>query len=280
VIYASAALALILPEIEIQWRPGNLNIAVPAGRGRHLTELLSSKPFHRRTRPAFDEQREERAWTKAWNVGSVSAPIIVVESRDSTVLPVILCARTTAQMVAISARRIYCFHASLTLASTAVLGSSSRLKRQVRVHAAKGMTILDTQTWTSPCGSACSGLSRRIRGRRDMGVVTWDDEAQELFALDQAQYKWSLSNPCFNVHCPSHEPSYRCNKGPCSLHPDPATALLGSEHGSDFYEDLGGMATRQEIAKHAEEILSIAPVGCFRQSGYKVNVIYSSHLLW
>ena len=33
VIYASAALAVILPEVDINWHPGNLNIAVPAGQG-------------------------------------------------------------------------------------------------------------------------------------------------------------------------------------------------------------------------------------------------------
>ena len=277
-IYASAALAVILPEVDINWRPGNLNIAVPAGQGRYLTELLSSKPFYRRP-PVSDEGRDGRAWTRAWNIGLVSAPIIVVESRDSTVLPVILCAQTTAQMVAFSPRRIYCFHASLTLASTAVLGTSTKLKRLVRTHATKGVTILDTRTWTFPCGSACSGLFRRVRGRRDMRVVTWNDNAQELFALDCVEYKWSLSNPCFNVHCPFHEPSHYCKKGPCDLHPDPVAALLGSEHGSDYYQDLGGKVTRQEIAKHTEEILATVPVGCFHQCNYKIDMINYSHLL-
>ena len=104
-----------------------------------------------------------------------------------------------------------------------------------------------------------------------MGVVTWDDETEELLALDQAAYKWALPNPCFNVQCPFHEPSYRCDKGACSLHPDAAAALLGSEHGSDYYEDLGGLETRREIAKQSERILAISPVSV---SPYRV---YNSH---
>jgi hypothetical protein len=169
VIYTSAALAVVPSERQTVWQPRNLNIVVPAGQGHHLTELLSTRSFCQKA--VTDGGRGSRPWSRVWNIGLGTAQIIVVESRDSTVLPVILCAQSTTQMVAISQRCIYCFHASLTLASTTVLGSSSKFKRQARLHVAKGVIMMDTRKWSAPCDWACLALVRRVHGRRDMGVV-------------------------------------------------------------------------------------------------------------
>lgn len=203
VIFASLALQSITADPCQPWVANNMNIAVPRGRVQRVREFLISQ--------GYSEQKKMVGWQ--WRMSTLSyhqfchessgQNIMLSESTTYSVLSVVLSARSTTSMTAITARRIWTFYPALTYERQAIAGYRIPNQAEVtKLHDRGFMFSFTTARWERRCRSACSAVTRRVRGGRGIQSVEWNTSEDELNLLTDHSFKWRLGVSCVNPWCP------------------------------------------------------------------------------
>ena len=171
IIFASSALNIILRQSDVAWQPTILNVAVPAKCGRFLSELLTRKVFRLSTELKQNGWEPKHTWTRTWELCKAPHRVVVMESQDQSVLPIMLGMRSTLHMVAISPRRIYCFYPDLTLNEVDIKGPPAAFENNSPFPSVEGVMLSPCLEMTTLADHTCPVLFRQIHGRQNIGVM-------------------------------------------------------------------------------------------------------------
>ena len=129
-------------------------------------------------------------------------------SLSECVLPLMLCGRTTADMVGFTGRTLLSLYPKLTVQRLALLsGRSVRSSAEVLADitsklADVGVNLLPSnKDWMRPCGCECPSLTRSIT--ENLGLFHVSDEATDrvIEQWDVSEAQWSLGWNCSNSLC-------------------------------------------------------------------------------
>ena len=132
-------------------------------------------------------------------------------SLSECVLPLMLCGRTTADMVGFTGRTLVSLYPKLTIQCLALLsGRSVRSSADVLADMTSqlsdfGVSLLPSnKDWMRACGSECPSLIRSIT--ENLGLFHVSDKATDrvIEQWDVLEAQWSLGWNCSNSLC------YRC----------------------------------------------------------------------
>ncbi|KAF8240949.1 hypothetical protein L208DRAFT_1374184 [Tricholoma matsutake] len=164
VVYMSFALWILIGDQGKGWVLNNLNIAIPKGKVKPLSVLLSAQ--------GYQEEHYGVGWQWEQSVRTyihfvhlvLHRTVVLCESATWTVLPVVLSASSMASMIAVIPH----------LAGYRVPKDGARL-----LH-----------------------LQRGMRGVRGIQILTWNEDGEEGTKLEKHMIKWGIGTTCQNIWCP------------------------------------------------------------------------------
>ncbi|KAJ7119809.1 hypothetical protein C8R44DRAFT_878201 [Mycena epipterygia] len=214
-----------------QWLPGDLNVLVCRG-GWHplhaffLEQRFSLHPIPKR--PVSLAQVHNATHVQSVNTGTnfyaYANPdetlfITVTEAQEQHIFHILLSAQHSLQTMLLTASTLVALHPSDLAKRVGYFRAGADYpdtehRRLVKRFRKMGFQLYVTNVDRgTPCGVTCIGLHRRLRGGSGIGLVRWQESAQEdplardLYApqsLSSTIYHmgWSFSKPCENIQCP------------------------------------------------------------------------------
>lgn len=136
--------------------------------------------------------------------------IVLTQSLTDCINPLIIRAKLTSHMMAITSNKIYCFYPQLAIDKKTLKGVDP-INNDVSVCVSqRGLELLlDTGTWLGPCGYACPKLVRNTHGLHGVGVFTLKSASNTSYVSfadsisdeSMQQYCWRLGDRCRNTYC-------------------------------------------------------------------------------
>lgn len=122
-------------------------------------------------------------------------------------LPVVLCARHTAEMTFLTSSHLYSPYADLTQNSETILLQDSAVPIAAPIEVQKSVVA-----WERPCGVACPAVERSWFHSDSIGRVVWNRANVDEEALTQhieQPFFWKIKGECKNPRCNHY--SKRCD---------------------------------------------------------------------
>lgn len=129
---------------------------------------------------------------------------MLTESRDATVIPMVLSAPSTASMNFVTAQTVYCLYPNLT-AERRALTKWDVPQYQTGSLLDRGIDISDTmEKWNLPCTTESCGVRQWNDRRRGIGKFHWSnietvDEWEQY--MKGSCYRWRRGLWCTKILC-------------------------------------------------------------------------------
>ncbi|KAJ7130160.1 hypothetical protein C8R44DRAFT_871998 [Mycena epipterygia] len=213
-----------------RWLPADLNVVVRRGGWPLVHEFLAEHQFSLHDipqRPVSLAQVHTATHVQAMQSGSnfyayansaATLFITVTEAQEEHVFNLVLSSQHSLQTMLLTPSTLIALHPFDLSTGVGYFRAGAdypdtehrRLEKRFRKMGFQlHVTNVECRT---PCGAACIGLQRRLRGGKGIGFVRWRDLrpaeplARDLYApqtMSHARYHmgWSFSKPCENYHC-------------------------------------------------------------------------------
>lgn len=133
---------------------------------------------------------------------STNVRVEISEVNRSSVLFGLLAGSGTASMNALTATAIYSFYGRLTMKGINLETLFSPADAILFYNTRNLQHEKGTIGFAEPCGMACPGILRRVRGSRGIIKFIWNDVGPGQFPLEHEPYEWRIGYRCWNTYCP------------------------------------------------------------------------------
>ncbi|KAJ7891176.1 hypothetical protein B0H13DRAFT_2340664 [Mycena leptocephala] len=203
-----------------RWLPSNLNILLPFGRMFEWRDFLERIGLHEIVSKVKGVDRKHARTTASHIVFESFIPghtILLSESKDESVLTLLMSATTTWCTNIATCSDIYSLYTKLTVQNRALEGwFPTNVRQAVAIGKRNIRSSISTSSWNVPCGWQCPVLWRDLRGFKGVGVFRWGgNHNQHKDGLStvgnpvvKSSMKWRLGDLCTNRHCPFNNASY------------------------------------------------------------------------
>lgn len=183
-------------------QPANLNILVPCSNVGALQSFLVRLGF-----ASQETERHREPYTgpckkiSVYVCAGTKKRIEVAAITRAPILHGLLAASGTAAMNALTGTSIYSFYGDLTMRGISI-GTPSTLAIPKEFFEERNLTYYSVAgDMQQPCGLACPGILRRVRGSRGIAIFEWDDAGPNQPLFEDDSLEWRIGHVCRNPLC-------------------------------------------------------------------------------
>ncbi|KAF8068628.1 hypothetical protein FPV67DRAFT_1668704 [Lyophyllum atratum] len=202
VLSGDLALAIMQPLAQRRPRLDVLMIYVPHGAAAAIATFFHAIGYEDIFAPAVSGSKYSWQRMRAFRRSTI---VVCLESYGSSVLPLVLTAPCTAVMNAVTATKVYMFYPTLTLDGLGTVHAHWPQDYLAEYYGHQGIHLRRRDEFTpgEPCSYDCPGVMRRVRGDKNIAVVTWNGTGADAsgHALETDRFAWTLGGRCTNPNC-------------------------------------------------------------------------------